>query len=364
MLNEQNEKNTQKHSKLTLIIDGNWLWMSRLSVLDNKYRELTALCQDLKLMIIKSINIVLRQFPEIDNVIFVADGGSWRTQVELPKFMVENAPEEAIIEYKGTRKLSTDIDWDTVWAAYEEFLSMMSAAGITTCRENGLEGDDFIYHWSRLLNSQSTNVIIWTKDNDLKQLVHTSKNKCFTVWWNKDNGVFTDEHQEGDMDFFFNTEFNVNEDIMNKVIDHAKKVTVIDPHKIVVEKIMRGDGSDNIWPVFTRHSKNNSGKKFKISTKDMNYDINLCSDDEVRDYFTTLLSSKNYVGRVDESLDDIMEHFHYNRTLVMLDESSYPEDIINIMSQYKTYNCNKNINEVESQIHAQANRLNGILDII
>jgi 5'-3' exonuclease len=61
-------------SKLTLIVDGNWLLMSRLSVLNNRFADEYELNQELKLMLIKSINKVLRLFPVIDNVIFVADG--------------------------------------------------------------------------------------------------------------------------------------------------------------------------------------------------------------------------------------------------------------------------------------------------
>ena len=57
-------------SKLTLIVDGNWLLMSRLSVLNNRFVDELELNQELKLMLIKSINVVLRNFPFIDNVIF------------------------------------------------------------------------------------------------------------------------------------------------------------------------------------------------------------------------------------------------------------------------------------------------------
>ena len=68
-------------SKLTLIIDGNWLFMSRLAVISNRYIDDYELCQNIKSLLIKSMNVALRKFPNIDNVIFVADGGSWRSQI-------------------------------------------------------------------------------------------------------------------------------------------------------------------------------------------------------------------------------------------------------------------------------------------
>ena len=71
------------NSKLTLLVDGNWLLMSRLSVLQNRYQTDEQLCKDLKLMLIRSLSIVLNQFTEIDNIIFISDGGSWRNKVPL-----------------------------------------------------------------------------------------------------------------------------------------------------------------------------------------------------------------------------------------------------------------------------------------
>ena len=172
-------------SKLTLIVDGNWLLMSRLSVLNNRYVDEFELNQELKLMLIKSINVVLRTFTDIDNVIFVADGGSWRNSIEIPDYLYkEKTSEDQSVEYKGNRVKSSDINWDLLFESYGDFITTLQSCGITACQEQGVEGDDWCYHWSTYLNSQGTNCIIWTKDNDLKQLVNIDSNKCFTAWWN------------------------------------------------------------------------------------------------------------------------------------------------------------------------------------
>lgn len=362
-----NNDNVIKKNNLTLIVDGNWLWMSRLSVLNSKYNNVIELCNDLKLMITKSINIVLRQFPEIDNIIFVTDGGSWRSQVPIPEFMQKKGEEnKMIIEYKGTRVTNDLIDWDVVWENYAELVTILENCGITVCRENGLEGDDWIYYWTKYLNENNINTIIWTKDNDLKQLVKFNKDKCFTIWWNKDSGVYSAEYDDSDnnMDFFFNTEYNKNEEIFNNVVKHAKEITQIDPYKIIVDKILKGDGSDNILPVIVRKAKTNSQKKFKISTKDIDYSINIDDLNNVKEYFQNLLVQKSYIGRVEDTLDQIMEHFEYNKKLVVLKEESYPEEILEIFNKYKTFTISTNISEVESKLQAKSNKLNGILDII
>lgn len=366
MLN--NELKIKQKNKLTLIIDGNWLWMSRLSVLNNKYNNIINLCHDLKLNIIKSINIVLRQFPEIDNIIFVADGGSWRSQIPIPEFIRRKSEtnKKMIIEYKGTRVTNNLIDWDVVWDNYSDFLESLKSCNITVCRENRLEGDDWIWWWTTYLNDNNINTIIWTKDNDLKQLVKINSDRCFTVWWNKDNGLYTDEfdNNENSLDFFFNMEYNTNDELLNTVIKHARGITKINPYNIIVDKILKGDDSDNILPVIVRKSKTNTQKKFRISSKDINYNINIDDYDNVYNYLNNIINQKSYIGRVEDTIDEIMEHFEYNKQLVVLKRESYPEDVLAIFDNYKDYTISTNISEVESKIQAESNKLNGILDII
>lgn len=351
-------------SKLTLIVDGNWLLMSRLSVLNNRFADEYELNQELKLMLIKSINKVLRFFPFIDNIIFVADGGSWRNQLEIPKYIYNEISEVQSAEYKGNRVRSDDIDWDLLFSSYNDFITTLQSTGITSCQENGVEGDDWCYHWSTLLNSQGTNCIIWTKDNDLKQLVSMNADKCFTAWWNEANGLFVEDFPEDEFNFLFNTEFNINEDILNKLIEKAKEIHKIDPKTIVIDKIIRGDAGDNIYPIILRKSKTNSGRMFKVATKDIDYKLDYNNDNAIFKYVDNLIHQKNYEGRIDKSEDDIINHFKYNRRLIVLEKESYPKEILEIFNKYNDYNISKDTSIAETQIQASNNKLRGILDII
>ena len=351
-------------SKLTLIVDGNWLLMSRLSVLNNRFADEYELNQELKLMLIKSINKVLRFFPFIDNIIFVADGGSWRNQLEIPKYIYDEISDVQSAEYKGNRVRSDDINWDLLFSSYNDFITTLQSTGITSCQENGIEGDDWCYHWSTLLNSQGTNCIIWTKDNDLKQLVSMNSDKCFTAWWNESNGLFVEDFPEDEFNFLFNTEFNVNEDILNKLIDKAKDIHKIDPKTIVVDKIIRGDAGDNIYPIILRKSKTKSGRMFKVAAKDIDYNLDYNNDEAIHNYINNLIHQKNYEGRIDKSEDDIINHFKYNRMLVALEKDSYPKEILETFDKYNDYNLSNDTSEAESQIQANNNKLRGILDII
>ena len=92
-------------NKLTLIVDGNWLMMSRMAsfikLFDKSQPEIVKknASKNLEEQMAKSIGIILNKFKEIDNVVLVADGGSWRKKLAIPKILLS---EETT--YKGNRK--------------------------------------------------------------------------------------------------------------------------------------------------------------------------------------------------------------------------------------------------------------------
>ena len=75
-----------------------------------------------------------------------------------------------------------------------------------------------------------------------------------------------------------------------------------------------------------------------------------------------------YSGNIIQSDEQIIEHFAYNRQLVVLDEQSYPEHIFEIFKKYDHYysdhEISNNILVVESKIQAQVNTVTNILDEI
>jgi 5'-3' exonuclease len=348
-----------KKSRCTLIVDGNWLLMSRLSVLNNKYKDELELCQELKVLMLKSVGIVLRQFPIVDNVIFVSDGGSWRNDLKVPQFLQAEG-----ITYQGNREKSDDIDWDLVFGEYDNFLSLLNSTGLTVSKEKGLEGDDWCYYWSTKLNSENTNCIIWSKDKDLTQLVKTNSDNCFTGWWNKESGLILQEVNEYDMDYLFNNNFNDNETVYKEVIKLAKQVTYIDPKTVIIDKIIRGDMGDNIIPIIYKQSKTNPNKKFRVLSKDLDFSIDIHNEDSIKNYIHNLLESKSYAGKVEKSEPDILEHFKYNVKLVELAKDNYPDEIQNLMESHDEYYISKDISVAQNQLTAKVNKIQNILDII
>lgn len=339
-------------SKLTLIVDGNWLLMSRYAVL-GYVTDSAELMKEIKLMMARSISIVLRTFPSIDNIIFASDGGSWRNLEKIPLFLQQDN-----ITYKGNREKSPDVDWDAIFKAYEDFIELLSEKGITTLREKGIEGDDWAWYVSQKLNKEGTNCIIWTKDHDLTQLVKTDDNGCFTAWWNSSNGLWIEDKNENEMDFLFNMQYSENERIMNELRSKSKAVVPITPGKTCIDKIIRGDAGDNIFPILLRRAKNpNSDKKFNVAVKDIDWNLDINDENAVRNYIKNLMESDSYRGRMlyDRTLDDLIEHFNYNKKLVVLNESIYPQHVLDIMSAYKVFNICKNIDEITQRLYAEKN---------
>lgn len=354
-------------SKLTLIIDGNWLLISRMSNMIGKFATEKDMMLETKLLMIKSINKVLRLFPKIDNIIFVADGGSWRASEKIPDCLKQDVENNLIpcATYKGTREQDNNLNWEVIFDEYENFLDLLDYSGIQVCREQGVEGDDWCWYWSRKLNNDNTNVIIWSKDKDLTQLVDKNSNGFFTVFWN-DSGVTckkTNDEEEF-ASFFMNPYYAVNEQMLHDIIQHSTVKNEIDPNSILVEKIFRGDKGDNIFPIIQRHSKSGSDKLFRISTKDMNFSLDIYDFASIKNYIDNLLEQKNYKNRVLHNIEDIYEHFYYNRKLVSLNEQEYPQQIKDIFEKYNTYKCSKNTIEAEQQLQASKNAINEILDSI
>ena len=348
-------------SKLTLIVDGNWLLMSRLAVMNGRYPNMDELLRELKLLMVRSTNLVLKTFPLIDNIIFVADGGSWRNNIEdIPQFLKDEG-----IEYKGNRTHSLDIDWDAVFADYESFLEMLSKSGINVCRERGIEGDDWCAWWSDVLNNEGTNVIIWSKDKDLTQLVKTDNDGCFTVCWNKETGVTCFDKDEDEFNFLFNNNFSENDRLFRSICTKSVDTVKINPNAVVVDKIIRGDLGDNIQPIIIKKPQSNTNRIYRVTSKDIDSTLDVFDDDNVKTYISNLCESKSYKNRLhDRTVDEILEHFKYNRKLVVLDKSVYPDDVLNILSNYVTYNCNKDLSQVEYSIAANRVDLQDVLDFI
>jgi 5'-3' exonuclease len=229
-----------------------------------------------------------------------------------------------------------------------------------------IEGYDWCWWWSTYLNSQGTNVIIWSKDRDLTQLVNTDNDGCFTVCWNKDSGITCMDKDEDEFNFLFNNEFSENDKLFQTLSNKSVAVNKINPSEVCIDKIVRGDLGDNIQPIIIKKSKNESSTRiYRVSQKDIDTSLNIFDENNVRVYIDNLCESKSYKNRVnDRTPYEVFEHFLYNRRLVVLNEKSYPEHILSIMQSHTEYNVCRDLSEAEHIIAAQRSELIDILDLV
>lgn len=331
----------------TLLIDGNWLLMSRLFAVKSLFNvendEKTKLegTAELEDLLCKSINLIINKFDSVvNNIVLVADGGSWRKRIEKPPFFEE--------VYKGNRVKDSEVDWKYIYQALDDIVETASNLGITTSKAPGVEGDDWIQHWSRKLNNQGTNCIIWSSDCDLKQLVQT-RNGAFTCWFNE-------QQKSGLPGLFLPTELNdtpVDEIDMFMMVDNsnrdldairaiAQAVTYIDPADIVEDKVVCGDRGDNIKSIIRVEKGNKTYSVSEAEWHKVKSQLGITSLDQFfasKQQIVESIAKSGKYSKYSINTDHAQQMFDYNRVLVWLNEKTIPEDIQQVMDsvEYKKF---------------------------
>lgn len=248
-------------SKLTLLIDGNWLLNAKKYMFKDEFlltepeenrRRAQARLMDAML---QSINFIVNQFNQIDNMILVSDGGSWRKSIERPEHLKDK-------DYKGTRVRSEDEDWNMIFETLNILRDKFTFNNVTSVHASGLEGDDWISSLSRRLGESGTSTLIWSTDNDLSQLV-ANREDSICAWYNGNELKLHDSLEAtGSYDDFMSLDVSDKSDIVEGLTKLVQKVTYINPNDVILSKIICGDKSDNIIPV-AQYTQN--GKTYSIT---------------------------------------------------------------------------------------------------
>ena len=136
-----------KVGKHTLLIDGNYFVFSRLFVMPKpKSGKLLgddkAKSQFMRKLAIDFASEMRKLNAFVDDVVVAVDAKSWRKDLY---------PES---DYKGTRKQSSDVDWNAVYSTYEQFQEILKTKGVTIHQTQGAEADDVLFGWSAMLNGR------------------------------------------------------------------------------------------------------------------------------------------------------------------------------------------------------------------
>lgn len=331
-------------NNLTVLVDGGWLLMRHIFFFEKgfsihnspKAKQATSL--EFQESLARSFTKIIRQLPMVDNIVLMSEGGSWRKNLPVPE-QLHN------ITYKGTRAKKSEVDWDAVYKSYHEFTGHVEEFGITHACHNGIEGDDWAWFWSRKLNAQGINVLIWSSDGDLKQLVQV-QDRTFTGWYNDKAGlVLPTECQwpEDPMEAMMNPPFE--NPVLTQLVHRIQKVSYIQPDMVVINKVLCGDHGDNIQPI-ARFQKN--GRNYGFAQKDFETvlnQLNIQKLSDILDHPEPLLESITQLKKFatyEIPTSQLAEMFQYNLQLVWLHEQCIPNTVVTAMvsQEYKKPDLN------------------------
>lgn len=331
-------------NKLTLLIDGGWMLQSRVFAIEKGFSinnsdfQKRAAADELKSLLARSITKIINQVPEIDNIVLMSEGGSWRKALPIPK-QLEN------ITYKGQRVKRSELDWKAIFSAYGEFAQSCSDAGVTVSQHPAIEGDDWAWYWSRRLNAQGTSVIIWTSDCDLKQLVQ-SDGITFTAWYNDKAGLVLPKNMEWPEDPIEAMLMPPAQPVYSdNIVNRLGAPDYIWPGTVVINKVLCGDAGDNIKACF-RYQKGSRTYRFTESDYKKLVDFfkinNVHDFIEVADDIAKHIAESSKFEQYGADAAKIREMIEYNLKLVWLNESVLPETVTKAMvaTEYKEFNIN------------------------
>lgn len=387
--------------RTTLIIDTNYFLISRAFIvkdlihIDQPEPIKIQGCNELFSMILSQIGgFIEKNSPLITDVALVCDRGSWRKKLEIPESLKQQE-----ITYKGHRKKQHlgsgfNPDWDLVWSEYDKFIKKLKEDHrLSIFYEWFVEGDD----WARFLveynsninsklsengeNSKNNNIILWTTDNDWKQLLRFEN----TFWYNgkvlyvnqnfkfnniqKNNNPVNNLNQGTQLNIFGNFDIsylkNNNNSGNNKIdniekfidiFDKQNKLEYINPEDIITEKILLGDTSDNIFPIWNSINPQ-TGKRVNLTNKILDdFGISLDFNKHILPVNEVMVGNHNEENEKENNIIEILfkkikliskfnkdsnltplelkNRFEYNKTLVFLDKSVIPMDIRTKMNEY------------------------------
>ena len=205
----------------------------------------------------------------IKRVIFTEDSTSWRKQYTE--------------EYKAKRKSDQKVNWKNFYGVIMPEIKKKLSKYAYFSKMSPLESDDLIIYWVDEFKKRKENSIILSSDRDLDQLVYKNDDSwCIKInligkkiyasenyveWLGLEDTTDEIEYidKEKGLDLFISGG-NILEDQYDPEKDFIKelskdyKFVPINRNKFLLEKIIKGDSSDNIRSIYF-HNKRGIGEK-------------------------------------------------------------------------------------------------------
>ena len=336
--------------RFTLIIDGhNFFFRSLWSCFrQGSKTKILSTQKDIdayeKKMMIDFCSVVKSVSPIVNDIVFIRDSHSWRKDLLLEH------------EYKGNRKKTQDnIDMVGFGEAVNNFTETLVNFGIKVSQAEGSEGDDLIYAWSNYLFNSGKSSLILSTDKDLNQLIKCVNdihiiqyspvtNKLYVSKESNDIIKNISEKKEIKMENLFDELFTISieNDPFEKFVN-GTDIEEVYPEEIRFVKIIGGDVSDNIYPVYFKRGDGETKSKglgpktvkkiydtFK-GKLGCDFDYHIYSNDDVMKMLCNIIYEIGKINDEEFTKRMLLENIRTNTKLVALTDESIPSYIIDSM---------------------------------
>ena len=383
--------------RFTLIIDGhNFFYRSLWSAFRLGKSKVLTSQKDIdnyeKKLMRDFCNVIKQVNPIINDVVFVEDSHSWRKDLLLQQ------------EYKGNRKkIQEDIDKKGFETAIGNFTNTLKSVGVKVSMAERSEGDDLIYAWSDYLFNEGKSSLILSTDRDLNQLVKCVGDVHIIQYGPVNNKLWVSEKTNEAINKLSEkheiTQENLFDELFVVSIENnpferfveGVTVEVVDPEKVRFMKVVGGDTSDNILPVYYKPATEDTrAKGLGVKTVEKIYnqfkdklgcefDYHIYGQEDTVKllcnviYDVAKINDENFTRRM------LFENIKTNTSLVSLTSESIPEDVMRGMVNDIESECSKNsvipskitkesifsksrFKDYKSSIQMRSNILKGIKD--
>lgn len=295
--------------------------------------------------------IMKQMNPIITDVVFIEDSHSWRKDLLLQQ------------EYKGNRKKNQDnIDRNGFSTVINNFSNTLIDMGIKVSQVERSEGDDLIAAWCENLFQEGKSSLIYSTDKDLTQLLKCVNDVHIIQYSPIQNRLYISQETQNVIDSLNNrviNQENLFDEIFSISIENnpfqnfisTVDIEIVKPEQVRFMKIVGGDNSDNIYPVYfkpataTTRSKGLGPKTVdKIYETFCNklgceFDYHIYSNDDAVKLLCNVIYDVAKINDDEFTRRMLFENIKTNTSLVSLTSESIPQDVID--------NMNLNIEEVK-----------------
>jgi len=315
-----------------LIIDGNYLLSRMVFTLHKNNLLFGGLYKSLE----TAVNNYRKWYP-FANIYLVSDSKekSWRKKINT--------------DYKSNRKKDTDIDWEFVYSAYNEFKTDQKKRGVKVLESPHIEGDDWISYLIEKSNNQERSTLVVSNDHDIKQLLIYSLNPNFInimsnemqsrqkIFIPKNYQIFLNNLDKSLVEDIFNLNDNQEFIKLMKFFINRYEINEVDSIECLMIKIISGDTSDNIkscWSQVKNGKKRGIAEKGAKSIFDeylIHFGEPKITDPDLTENIADLICEKKKLPK--SKIFDIKQNIEFNMRLIYLDTKNFPNEIINKMNQ-------------------------------